>query len=73
MKTTIYILIVVVFGGFLFIPKPKYYPSEKEKIQRETIVFKENRLDHLIDKISYQLEKDSLQIKLIKNEQSQRN
>lgn len=67
MKTSIYIVLVMVFGVFLFKPRmPKVYPSPATIKQKEDIAFKETKLRRLIDKIEYEYSKDSIEIKSIK-------
>jgi hypothetical protein len=74
MKSTIYLTALVLFSALLLSPKmPKEYPPKKVLDQRESIVFKETKIDHLINKIEFQLAKDSIVIKNIKNESSQTN
>jgi len=74
MKTTLYFAIVLVIS-FIVIPTniPKEYPPRSVKEQTESLVLKEAKIDRLVDQIKYQLAKDSIQIKAIKNEQSKRN
>lgn len=70
MKTTFYLAIVLVIS-FIVIPTniPKEYPPQPVMDQRESLVLKEAQIDRLIHQIKYQLVKDSIQIKALKNEQ----
>lgn len=63
MKTFAYISAVLVFSALIMIPKiPKFYPPKEVLQQRRSIVYQEQKLDRLIDKIEFELVKDSLKI-----------
>ena len=63
MKTTLSIMAILVFSAIMLTPKiPKEYPPKEVLEQRADIVLKESKLNNLIDKIEYTIEKDSLEI-----------
>ena len=62
MKTTLSLLAILVFSAIMLTPKiPKDYPPKEVLEQRADIVLKESKLNNLIDKIEYVIQKDSLQ------------
>jgi hypothetical protein len=68
MKATIYLIVIVLFGAHVLSPSlPKTHLPKKVLQQRESISYKEIRLDHLIGKIENQITKDSIQLKNLKN------
>jgi len=74
MKTTFYIAILMVISFIAITPSsPREYPPKSVIKQRESIVFKENSIDHLIDRIEHEQKVDSIQLKIIQNESSQTN
>lgn len=57
----------MVFGIFFLTPKsPRPYPPVEVIRQKESIVYKEIKLNQLIDKIEYEFKKDSIEKKYIK-------
>lgn len=67
MKTTISILIFMVVGFICFTPRmPAPYPPESVLKQKESITFKEVKLDRLINKIEYEIHKDTIELKMLK-------
>lgn len=74
MKTTFYIAIVMVISFIAIIPdKPKDYPPQNVVEQRESIGFKESKIDNLMRKIQHEQTVDSIQLNIIRNEQSKAN
>ena len=74
MKTILGLAFFLVISYVVIIPDaPKDYPPMDVLEQRESIVFKETKIDHLIDKIEYKQKRDSLLIKSLRNEQSKAN
>ena len=52
----------MVFGALCLTPKlPKPYPPVEVIRQKESISFKEKKLDHLIHKIEYEFKKDTIE------------
>ena len=63
MKTFAYIFTAFAFSALMIAPKiPKFYPPKEVKEQRRTIVYQEKKLERLIEKIEFELVKDSLKI-----------
>jgi hypothetical protein len=68
MKTTIYIVTILAFSALIISPKlPKVYPPKEVLEEKRSIVFKERKLEHLIEKIEYQVTQDSIKIESIKS------
>lgn len=64
MKTTFYIIMLIVFGGVLVVPViPKRYPPKTVMDEQLHIVVQENHIDRLIHEIEYKIAKDSLHLK----------
>lgn len=74
MKSTFSLIAFLAFSALILAPKmPKEYPPKAVLEQRESIVFKEMKIDRMINKIEYHIAEDSIQIILMKNEQSKTN
>lgn len=68
MKTAIYIVTILAFSALIISPKlPKEYPPKEVLQERRSITFKEQKLEHLIEKIEHQIAQDSLNIKSLKS------
>lgn len=66
MKTLILILIVF-FGAVYLTPRtPIPYPPQEVLQRRDAIVFKEAKIEMLINKIEHEVKVDSIQINQIK-------
>lgn len=71
MKTILGLAFFLVISFVVIIPDaPTDYPPLDVLKQRESIVFKETKIDHLIDEIEYKQKRDSLQLNGLRNEQS---
>ncbi|MDR6844500.1 hypothetical protein [Flavobacterium granuli] len=63
MKTTFYIIGIVVFSAIMLSPKlPKFYPPKEVIEQRKEIVYKEIKLNKIISEIETKLAVDSVLI-----------
>lgn len=64
MKTPLYIMALVVFSALMLSPKlPVEYPPQRVLDQRKEIVYKEQKINRLIQEIEHTLVIDSLQIR----------
>ena len=70
MKTSVFIIALVAFSALMLSPKtPKEYPPKAVLEQRKEIVYKEIKINKLINTIEYALAIDSLQIEKLSHEQ----
>lgn len=61
MKTTLYVIGIIAFSALMLSPKmPKEYPPKVVLEQRKEIVFKEAKIERIIDRIEYNLKLDSI-------------
>lgn len=70
MKTTVFIIALAAFSALMLSPKTlKEYPPKAVLEQRKEIVYKEIKINKLINTIEYALAIDSLQLKKQSHEQ----
>lgn len=68
MKTSLWILILMIVGYVCFKPKqPRDYPPVEVAQQKESIIYKETKLDRLLKTLTYEIKKDSIELQHIKS------
>jgi hypothetical protein len=65
MKIVTLSLLTLVLSNLIFIPTTQNYKSKNDFENNRSIVYKEKKLEYLIQSIEYRIKKDSLEIEVL--------